>query len=592
MRTLKFSTQTLLLQIAVVLLTVLLFALAFGTIMVERITQEAEQRALTLARTISSQPQVRQEVARISAATGTPPSTVLDRGPLESIAESARQRTSALFVVITDETGVRLAHPDPQRLAEKVSTDPSEALAGKEVVTRNTGTLGPSAGAKVPVYAPDTTAGGGSAVVGVVSVGFAREPLGSALLGASGPVIVTACGALAAGVGASMLLRKRLRRLTLGMEPEELTTLVQDQVAVLETTHEGVIGVSTSGRVTVVNATAQELLGLPDLQGTPWADAPVPEPLRDLTRQEAAEDEVLELVAGARVLLATARKAVHDGEDLGWVVFLRDRTELAQLTRQLESVSTMSSALRAQRHEFANQLHTISGLLDLGDTARAAEYAHRLVETGPLEFPVEGLERLPEPYLQAFIGAKGIRARERGVTLRVGEDTFIRGSVKAPHDVTTVLGNLIDNAINAAVSGTRVGGRAGGADGVGEGGADGADGSDGERWVRVDLLDEPGPEPLDGSPRLGTLHAVVADSGDGVAEPDRLFEKGYTASRVPGHGLGLKLALELAQRRGGEVRLLDAGGPGSGKHDTGSGAVFAVRLPTAMMFTTTSGEDA
>ncbi len=579
MRTLKFSTQTLLLQIAVVLLTVLLFALAFGIIMVERITQEAEQRALTLARTIASQPQVRQEVARISAATGTPPSTVLDRGPLESIAESARQRTSALFVVITDETGVRLAHPDPQRLAEKVSTDPSEALAGKEVVTRNTGTLGPSAGAKVPVYAPDTTAGGGSAVVGVVSVGFAREPLGSALLGASGPVIVTACGALAAGVGASMLLRKRLRRLTLGMEPEELTTLVQDQVAVLETTHEGVIGVSTSGRVTVVNATAQELLGLPDLQGTSWAEAPVPEQLRDLTRQEAAEDDVLELVAGARVLLATARKAVHDGEDLGWVVFLRDRTELAQLTRQLESVSTMSSALRAQRHEFANQLHTISGLLDLGDTARAAEYAHRLVATGPLEFPVEGLERLPEPYLQAFIGAKGIRARERGVTLRVGEDTFIRGSVKAPHDVTTVLGNLIDNAINAAVSGTR-------------GSAEGADGAGGARWVRVDLLDEPGPDPLDGSPRLGTLHAVVADSGDGVAEPERLFEKGYTASRVPGHGLGLKLALELAQRRGGEVRLIDAGGPGPDPGGTGSGAVFAVRLPTAMMFTTTSGEDA
>ncbi|SEC39640.1 sensor histidine kinase [Arthrobacter woluwensis] len=589
MRTLKFSTQTLLLQIAVVLLTVLLFALAFGVIMVERITQEAEQRALTLARTIASQPQVRQEVARISAAAGTPPSTVLDRGPLESIAESARQRTSALFVVITDETGVRLAHPDPQRLAEKVSTDPSEALAGKEVVTRNTGTLGPSAGAKVPVYAPDTTAGGG-AVVGVVSVGFAREPLGSALLGASGPVIVTACGALAAGVGASMLLRKRLRRLTLGMEPEELTTLVQDQVAVLETTHEGVIGVSTSGRVTVVNATAQELLGLPDLQGTSWAEAPVPEQLRDLTRQEAAEDDVLELVAGARVLLATARKAVHDGEDLGWVVFLRDRTELAQLTRQLESVSTMSSALRAQRHEFANQLHTISGLLDLGDTARAAEYAHRLVATGPLEFPVEGLERLPEPYLQAFIGAKGIRARERGVTLRVGEDTFIRGSVKAPHDVTTVLGNLIDNAINAAVSGTRVGGREGG-EGAADG-ADGATGAGGGRWVRVDLLDEPGPEPLDGSPRLGTLHAVVADSGDGVAEPERLFEKGYTASRVPGHGLGLKLALELAQRRGGEVKLLDAGGPGPDPGGTGSGAVFAVRLPTAMMFTTTSGEGA
>ena len=73
-------------------------------------------------------------------------------------AEGARTRTGALFVVITDETGLRLAHPDAERLGEHVSTDPSEALAGQEVTTRNTGTLGPSAGAKVPVYAPDAPA--------------------------------------------------------------------------------------------------------------------------------------------------------------------------------------------------------------------------------------------------------------------------------------------------------------------------------------------------------------------------------------------------------------------------------------------------
>ncbi|WP_285726162.1 sensor histidine kinase [Psychromicrobium xiongbiense] len=581
MRTLKFSTQTLLLQMAVVLLVVFLFALAFGFIMVERITQDAEQQALTLARTIAAQPQVREEVATISARDGTPPPSVLDDGPLELLAEAARQRTDALFVVITDEMGVRLAHPDPQRLAEKVSTDPSDALAGREVVTRNTGTLGPSAGAKVPIYAPGSGPSGNAGVVGVVSVGFEREPLGSALLNASGPVALTALGALGVGVLASMLLRKRLRRLTLGMEPEELTTLVQDQVAVLETTHEGVIGVSPSGRVTLVNATAQKLLdldrqgrqhpGWPGLPGTDWREAPVPAALRALTRENATEDEVLELVTGARVVLATARKAVHDGEDLGWVIFLRDRTELAQLSRQLESVSTMSSALRAQRHEFANQLHTISGLLDLGHTARAAEYAHRLVETGPLEFPVEGLERLREPYLQAFIGAKGVRARERGVTLRVGEDTFVRGSVKAPHDVTTVLGNLIDNAINAAVSATS-----------GEAGA--------ERWVRVDLLDEPDAGTVHGADTgheatvRGTLHAVVADSGDGVAEPGRLFEEGYTASAVPGQGLGLKLARELALRRGGDLQLLDPGSPDA------TGAVFTVRLPTAMSFDLTPDE--
>ena len=64
------------------------------------------------------------------------------------------------------------------------------------------------------------------------------------------------------------------------------------------------------------------------------------------------------MVAGGQVLVASARKALHRREDLGWVVMLRDRTELQHLTRQLDAVGTMSTALRAQRHEFANQLHT------------------------------------------------------------------------------------------------------------------------------------------------------------------------------------------------------------------------------------------
>ena len=125
---------------------------------------------------MASDPAVRAEVQQISAQPGTPPPVELAAGPLMAAAEAARARTGALFVVITDETGLRLAHPDAERLGEKVSTDPSEALAGKEVTTRNTGTLGPSAGAKVPVFAPD-----GTTVVGEVSVGYSTETIGQSL---------------------------------------------------------------------------------------------------------------------------------------------------------------------------------------------------------------------------------------------------------------------------------------------------------------------------------------------------------------------------------------------------------------------------
>ena len=140
----------------------------------------------------------------------------------------------------------------------------------------------------------------------------------------------------------------------------------------------------------------------------------------------------MEIVAGGRVLVANARKALHRKEDLGWVVMLRDRTELQQLTRQLDAVGTMSAALRAQRHEFANQLHTIAGFMSIGQHGQAKEYLARISATGPLKFPVEQAELLQDPYLQAFVGAKSVEAYERGVALRIGPETLVRDTWPIP----------------------------------------------------------------------------------------------------------------------------------------------------------------
>ncbi|HKU34178.1 MAG TPA: Spo0B domain-containing protein, partial [Paenarthrobacter sp.] len=475
---LRFSTQTLLLQLGVVLLVVMLSGAVHAWLVYDRIGTEAENQALTLARTVAADPDVRADVQAISKEEGTPPPSVLAGGPLQAAAEAARERTGALFVVITDETGLRLAHPETARLGDRVSTDPSVALGGQEITTRNTGTLGPSAGAKVPIYAPGTPKG---AIVGEVSVGYSMESLSKSLARDIVPIALTAGGALLAGVLASFLLRRRLQRLTLGLEPEEISTLVHDQVAVLQGVDDGVIGIAADGRISVFNAAASRLLDLPDATGTDWASATVPPQLKRLTEPAAQDAEAVEVVAGGRVLVASARKAWHRKEDLGWVVMLRDRTELQQLTRQLDAVGTMSTALRAQRHEFANQLHTIAGFMSIGQHDAAKEYLARISATGPLKFPMEQGELLQDTYLQAFVGAKSVEASERGVSLRIGPETLVRGHVDDPQDVTTVLGNLIDNAVNAAVAGSAT-----------------------ERWVELELLD-------DG----GTLHVVVGDSGDG-----------------------------------------------------------------------------
>ncbi len=583
---LGFLTRMLLLQLGVVAVVVAATGCIFGWLTYEDLGRDAEQQALAIARSVAAEDDVRAGVAAFAdAPAGELDPEALAAGTLQSSAEEVRRRTGSLFVVITEDAGLRLAHPNPALLGLPVSTDPSEALAGREVTSQERGTLGHSARAKVPVHAPGSI----TRVVGEVSVGISRQDVLASLQEAITPVALTTLGALALAAAASAALGRRLKRLTLGLEPEEISALAQDQEAVLRGVDEGVVGVSADRRITVCNREAGRLLGVEDperLVGRPLAEAGLPESFPALLEAATPESPAIEQVIGPRVLILSARAvlparspqrrrvrsrgpargaAVDGAPELGWVVMVRDRTELQSLTRQLDAVGALSTALRAQRHEFANRLHTISGLLGIGDPEEARRYVAEVTATGPLSYPAEQAELLRDPYLQAFLGAKSVEAAERGVILRIGDETLIRGRVTDPQDVTTVIGNLVDNAVRAAV----------------QGGAE-------PRWVEVELLDEwTGEE--------GTLHVVVADSGNGLRSQDaeRIFAQGWSTARPPGppdaggggeppraalpdahgQGFGLSLSRELARRRGGDVWVADPGRPG------GPGAVFCARLP-------------
>ncbi len=542
----RFASHVLLLQLATVSAVVAVSAGVFTVLGVQQLQREAESSALAIARTVAEDVEVRASVAEFSEDPGTPTHAAVAAGPLQPLAEAVRTRTGALFVVITDDHGIRLAHPDESRLGERVSTSFEDAVAGRETVSWETGTLGESARAKVPVYA--SGGGGSGAPVGEVSVGFARASVFTELPGLLGGIAVTAVVALAIGVVASVLIRRRLTRLTIGLQPEELAVLVQDQAAVLDGVGEGVLALTPGGEVSVCNERAARMLGLTHPVGSPARELGLPAPLARLLADaggatgEAAQDV---FVADGRVVYVDVRRVERDGHDLGTVAVLRDRTDLDALARRLDAVATMTNALRAQRHEFANRLHVVAGLIDADRVPDARSYLADVVARGPLKFPVEHADRIQEPYLQALLGAKGIEAAERGVLLTLGAETLVTGAVAEPEDVATVLGNLIDNAISAAVDGEE------------------------PRWVEVELLD-------DGA----DLFLTVADSGAGVADPSALFERGDDRERagadaVHGHGFGLPLCRDIARRRGGDVWLVDAGG------DAG-GAVLCARLPGTM----------
>ncbi|WP_280347464.1 ATP-binding protein [Nocardia neocaledoniensis] len=616
-RGVRLRTQIVLLQVALV---ALILGLAFGVFAYlsdQRLTAEYGQRALAIARTVASDPVVRAEVTRYAAlplAGGPALRTELAAGELERTAEAARQRTAALFVVITDDAGLRLAHPDPARLGEKVSTDPSQALGGAEVVIREQGTLGDSVRAKVPVREP-----GSDRVVGEVSVGISTEAVGEQLTRDLSRAGLLVLGALLAGIAGSVLLARRWHELTLGLQPAELAELVREQDVVLHGIGIGVVAVDARRRTTVINDEARALLGIGGESGVPVEAIGLTPRVLEVFR--AADGQPVQAAVGDRIVVVTARTVSRDGRALGAVLDVRDRTDVESLTRQLDAVRSMSTVLRAQRHEFANRLHLLSGLLHGDRPDEAARYVDELLGSGPLGAAMPGIDAVRDPYLQAFLAAKAAHARERGVALRLGPNTWVDANLLAPVDVTTVLGNLLDNAIDAArdprpaagtaattslASGTLsavpelpttspanstpsaapelpAGSSASGAasaaglpaaSGGDVGSADGRHGVGAEHTARgvveVELVQED-----------STLHITVADDGAGVS-PDltaTLFTEGVSTKPgvgVPGgRGVGLALARQVARALGGDVWLASAGAPGREL----TGAEFIARLP-------------
>ena len=236
------------------------------------------------------------------------------------------------------------------------------------------------------------------------------------------------------------------------------------------------------------------------------------------------------------------------GRELGSVVTLRDHTDLLALSGELDSVRGFAESLRSQAHEAANRLHTVITLIELGQTERALEFAtEELREAQSLTDQLT--EAVHEPVLAALLLGKAAEANERGVELILAEDLDIPDAGLDGRDLVTIVGNLIDNAMDAAVAST------------------------GPRWVRFGAWGDPDTE---------ELLLRVEDSGAGITSPDvaRVFDRGWSTkpgrNDTGGRGLGLALARQSAERHGGTIEVIASE---AGEHTTGAGAVFLVRLP-------------
>ena len=501
----------------------------------DRTYDEAGRRMEGVAASIAANPLVLQAAA-------TPdPSAVL-----QPYARDVSTAARVDFITIMAPDRTRWTHPRDEELGRPYIGSIDEALRGHAFTEVTAGTLGPSVRTIVPVKDSAGT------VKALVAVGVTVRSVDIAFAGRLPVLLAVGIALLVGGSLASWLLGRYLRRVTRGWGPEQLAQLFAYYESVLHSVREGLILIDSRKRVVMYNDQAAELLGLSDTGSNDptrppsLAELPLDQELRSLFESgRTTKDEIV--LTGSRVLVVNQGPAKAPESPgmrgkvpvYGTVATLRDRTEIEALGSELQTMRTLSDALRAQTHEHANRLHTMVSLLELGRTGEALDFATKdLALSQQLTDDMVG--SIDEPVVGALVMGKVAEAHERGVQL----DVSTLGAGTAPglavQDLVTILGNLLDNAIDAA-----------------------ADAPPPRRVVLALEADEEG------------LDIAVNDSGTPIdpADAERIFRHGFSTKPAVtgGRGIGLALVRQAVQRLGGTLAI-------NGRR----GAKFEVFLPAAL----------
>jgi two-component system cit operon sensor histidine kinase CitA len=529
---LSFRQRVWALLFIVVSFLVLLVGVYFHSILSDTLNNQISTRAVAQAREIASDPLFVE---------------AMENRNIESIHQQVARLTrisDSDFIVVGDKNGIRLAHPDPEKIGHPMQGgDSARALEqGVHYYSIREGSLGFAIRGKSPVFSRQ------GEIIGVVSVGYLLDTISTKLMRYSIPFfsalfVIYLCSSLGA-----WWFSKHVKSQMYGMEPEEIAMSLRVQNSVFEAVYEGIIAVDKQGRIVSVNQHALHVLGIayhPSyLRGrmvneyiTP-ADFFIGAKIDDDVH--TAKSQHKEITCNGEALIATRVGIWESDQHVGWVISFRPRNDLSILTTQLENIRQQTDSLRVVSHEYANKLSTISGLIQIGAYDQALNAIRQETETHQ-QFVDFITESFNSKIIAALLLGKYSRAKELGLTLEFDPYCQLqRPPARLTEDeLAAIIGNLLDNAYEATLKNP-----------------------ESNKCISVFLSDDNGKE----------LVIEVADNGTGIPEAiaDSLFEKGITSKNTPNHGIGLHLVHQYVTNAGGHV-LIDDAEP--------AGTIFSIFIP-------------
>lgn len=505
----KLSTLTTLMMVAVIF-TVLLSVHLLYFIQIDDFTRShVKDKALAVARTLADDPQIQRGLALADNDALTQP-----------IAQAVQRRNDLLFVVVTDMKGMRHSHPNADLINKHfIGDDLLPALDGHENIAVNHGTLVEALRVFTPVYNAQHQQ------IGVVAIGISLSDVIAQSNKSRWNIFWTVLLGGSIGLLGVLILVKRLKRILLGLEPHEISSLFEQRQAILDSIKEGVIAVDEQARVTLINKAAQQLLRETAMEA-PLSGVRIPDNSLMLSHlREALHDgrawQDEELNVRGRFMISNTVPVRSRERIIGAVCTFRDKTEISQLMQRLDGMVSYVDALRERSHEFMNKLHVILGLLHMKNYAQMEAYILKTANNYQTEIG-SLLQRIKSPVIAGFLLSKINRATDHGHRLMLSDASYLpdSGSEQQIAALITVLGNLIENALEALDQQ-----------------------QEGEMHVLLHYQN-------------GWLSCEISDDGPGIPPEleTAIFEKGFS-SKGNERGVGLFLVKQQTESLGGNISV-------------------------------------
>lgn len=496
---------------------------------------------------------------------------------LQYLVEELADRPDVRFIAVTMPDGTILAHSNPARVGELLSTQGARELGAETIAA-----LGPSEkpswaimdmeGSRSFVVfktfhpkikgerAPDEHLGG---PMPYIFLGLDLAPLEIAQAQNRERAVFLGAGVLLAGMLALLGLHA-VERVRVSRRGQRVAEALAEELAVA--LPDGLVVFDAKGRITRLNKAALALLGMePHAKGqayqgrkpTDVLPGPLAELAAKLLRGPLLEDTEVVLRHGEDQRFLSVRGGhVNEGGEgrLGSLMFLRDLTEVRRLeaeVRRREKLAAVGNLAAGVAHELRNPLSSIKGYA----TYFGGRFPEGSADREAAQIMVKEVERLNRA-IGDLIGLSrptDIRPRMTGMrrlvedTLRlIGQDAAGRGvSVRldAPDELPEVAidpDRMRQVILNLCLNG-------------------------------LEAMPEGGELSLSLQPEGDALRLEIRDTGMGIA-PEALphiFDP-YFTTKGQGTGLGLATVHKIVEAHGGSISVTS---------EPGQGAVFRLLLP-------------